>query len=71
MEKLVEAKGFFVTMDGLAFAEADGFFSMMGGHKETYLVAPRLCPCPARDVMGMKMYAFLLRSHGVQHDWRF
>ena len=44
---------------------------MVAGHKETYLVAQRLRPCPARDVMGMKTYAFLLRSHGVQHDWRF
>ena len=55
----------------LAFAEADGFFCMTARDKDTYLVAPRFCPRPARDVMGMKPYAFLLRSHGVLHDWRF
>ena len=66
-----EATGLFSTMGRLPLVERDGFFSMMGEQKEFYLVAPRLCPCPARDVMGMKTYAFLFRSHGVQHDWRF
>ena len=56
---------------GLEFTEADGFFRMTVEGKEFDLVAPRFSPRPAQDVMSADEYAFLLRSHGVSHDWQF
>ena len=56
---------------GLEFTEADGFFRLTVEGKEFDLVAPRFSPRPAQDVMSADEYAFLLRSHGVSHDWQF
>jgi len=36
-----------------------------------YLVAPRFCQRPARDVMSSREYTWLLRSYGFRHDWQF
>ena len=56
---------------GLEFTEADGFFRLTVEGKEFDLVAPRFSPRPAQEVMSADEYAFLLRSHGVSHDWQF